>query len=342
MKSYISFKVLLLIAILLSCLFTASAYALTPEEENQRLVEGAKREGKLVFYTSMPTAEFMPIVNQFQKKYPFIKVEPFRGSAKDITTRILLESRMNEYRLDVLKTSGMPVALIQQQGLLARYISPEARFYPKESQDPEGYWTSIYYNDFVFGYNRKMVGPDDIPRTYEDLLLPKWKGKIGLSPEQYEWFANMLKIFGKEKGLNYMRRLAAQKLQYRKGNSLQAQLVAAGEYPLAMVYGYKLEQMKDDGAPVERANLTPMICSLQPIAIAAHAPHPNAAKLYIDFVLSREQQEKIKAFHRIPGRTDIGTNPATLINIKRWVSDPKIVKDYKENVEEFNKTFLTK
>ena len=138
-------------------------------------------------------------------------------------------------------------------------------------------------------------------------MNPRWKGQIGLETEEYQWFYHLVQILGKEKGLDYMRRLAGQNLQMRKGHTLLAQLVAAGEMALAVVvYSNRVERMRMSGAPIDWVRFKgPTITAINAISIPEKAPHPNAAKLFVDFVLSREGQNLLRGLRRIPARPDV-------------------------------------
>lgn len=160
----------------------------------------------------------------------------------------------------------------------------------------------------VIGYNTKLVARDQAPKSWEDLLDPKWKGKIALDEENYSWYGAMTQKWGKEKTQRYMRGLAKQDIQLRSGQTLIAQLMAAGEFPVAMVLAHRIEKMKEQGAPVEWVTtLDPVTVSLHPIGVAAKAPHPNAAKLFIDFILSKEGQQLLLSIERTPARPGIDT-----------------------------------
>ena len=155
-------------------------------------------------------------------------------------------------------------------------------------------------------YNTKLVSPQDVPRSWNDLLQPRWKKKLGLDTKSFEWFGYMLKVMGQKNGLEYMQRLAEQNIQFTNGGrTLMAQLVAAGEMTMALVYREDVELLKDKGAPVDWVAFEPIIPSIHPIGINIYAPHPHAARLFIDFALSREGQEAWVRLYRVPSRPDV-------------------------------------
>lgn len=141
----------------------------------------------------------------------------------------------------------------------------------------------------MIAYNTKLVSKDHTPKSWDDLLDPRWKSKIPMDEEMYSWYTAMAVVWGREKAQRFMRALAKQHIQLRSGQSLIAQLMAAGEFQLGMALAHRIEKMKEQGAPVEWVTtLNPITVSLHPIAVATKAPHSNAAKLFIDFVLSKE------------------------------------------------------
>lgn len=312
--------------------------------EKERVVEGAKKEGRIVLYTGMDVEEADVFVGEFGKRYPFLKPEVFRSSGEKVLTRYLIESRANAYRADIFQTSIVQVYQLKKEGLLKKYISEEARVYPQGFRDREGYWNAFYLLTYVIGYNTNLVPPKTVPVSHEDLLNPKWKGLIGLETEEYQWFYHMQQIMGKEKGLDYMRRLAKQDLQMRKGHTLLAQLVAAGEVAMAVVvYANRVERMKSRGAPIDWVRSKgPTITAINAISIPEKAPHPNAAKLFVDFVLSKDGQHLLRDMRRIPARPDVLPDPPSLTKgLNLYPAHPEgMIENYNETVTEFDRIFM--
>ena len=229
--------------------------AFAADAERDRVLEGARKEGRLVLYAGMDTDEATLITNEFSKKYPFIKSEIFRSSGEKIQARFLVEHRANTHTADVFQASIIQVYQLKNLKLLARYVSEEAAGYRDGFKDPQGYWTALYQIPYVIGYNTQRVAPRDTPASYEDLLNPKWKSWIALETEEYQWFYHWMQILGRDKGLDFMKKFAGQNLQMRAGHTLLAQLVAAGEVALAtVVYSNRVERMKASGAPIGRAS----------------------------------------------------------------------------------------
>ena len=221
-------------------------------DEKAKLVEGAKKEGKLVWYTSTNVTESKPLLDDFEKQHPFVKGEIFRASGEKTLNRIVTEARAGRSEFDLVTISEVD-ALVEAK-MLQSYRSPEAKSFIPEFKDPNGHWTAVYINYATIGYNPKLVSEKEAPKQWEDLLDPKWRGKLSIDQEQYPWYGTLHKAWGRERAQKYMRALAKQNIQWRKGHTLIAQLMAAGEFPLGVVYAHRIEEMKQRGAPVEWVN----------------------------------------------------------------------------------------
>lgn len=287
--------------------FPDKALAASAEEKmHAKLIEGAKKEGKLVWYTTMAGDKGELIRKTFQEKYPFINAAMYRTGDQNLLNKIFAEVQAKRYLCDVVMITGIMGETLKKRGLFAKYPSPERKFYPEGLKEPEAYWTDVFLNLNVIGYNTKLVAAKEAPRTYEDLLSPRWKGKMGMDDKAFYWFANVLNLMGEKKGLDYMKRLANQNIQFRTGRTLIAQLVAAGESPVGIaLYNQKIEEMKANGAPIEWVAIEPVVPEIHPVGLFSYAPHPNAAMLFIDFILSRECQEMIANIFYIPSRSDV-------------------------------------
>jgi iron(III) transport system substrate-binding protein len=317
--------------------------AFAADAERDRVLEGARKEGRLVLYAGMDTDEATLITNEFSKKYPFIKSEIFRSSGEKIQARFLVEHRANMHTADVFQASIIQVYQLKNLKLLARYVSEEAAGYRDGFKDPQGYWTALYQIPYVIGYNTQRVAPRDTPASYEDLLNPKWKSWIALETEEYQWFYHWMQILGRDKGLDFMKKFAGQNLQMRAGHTLLAQLVAAGEVALAtVVYSNRVERMKASGAPIDWVRFKgPTITAINAIAIPEKAPHANTAKLFVDFTLSKEGQNLLRGLRRIPARPDVLPDPPTLTQgLQLYPARPEgMIENYNDTVARFNEIF---
>jgi iron(III) transport system substrate-binding protein len=277
------------------------------------LIEAAKREAELVYYASMNLSEANAIISEFEKRYPFIKVKLNRTGSEKLLAKVMTEYRVKKLPADIIQTVEFSMHLFNRGGVLAQYIPQSNSQYPSEFKE-EGFWTTVYYNPYVVAYNTKLVPRQMVPKRYEDLLDPKWKGKMMIEGTKADWFAGILQIMGQERGLQYMRDLAKQQPSPREGHELLAQLVAAGEglmdvnIPIASV-----ERMKERGAPIDWTAVGAAPAIMVGVGLSSQASHPNAARLFIEFVLSREGQRLMRTPGRLVARADLAPEQADLI-----------------------------
>lgn len=311
----------------LSTLFWLSGTCVGAAREE--LIEGAKKEGEVVFYASMDIEQANALTAKFEERYPFLKVKLNRAGSEKLLTKVLTEARAKKYLVDAIQTVGFSMRTLGKQGILGYYLSPENRFYPKEFKE-EGYWITARYNPYVVATNTKLVQRGSLPKNYEDLLNPQWRGKMMMEETKVDWFAGMLQIMGKEKGLKYMRDLARQDIMPRVGHNLISQLVATGEAQLAInIAAPAVEALTKKGAPIDWIALGPVPAIMIGIGMASKAPHPNAAKLFLDFVLSQEGQKQLQQHYPWLARAGFTQERA----IKVVPVDPALA----ENINEYAK-----
>ncbi len=300
---------LLTIIFSVSFLFPSGGAAAPAQTEDQRmaeLTEGAKKEGKVLWYSALTVEENNRLLKRFHDKYPYIETALYRSNEQNILNRILVEAQAKRHLCDVTMVTGIVGETLKKRGLLAEYLSPQRKFYPEGLKDPAGFWTDLTMSLNVVGYNTKLVPPGEAPKTWQDLLNPKWKRRMGMDDKAFYWFANMLKVMGEEKGLEYMKKLSQQDILFRTGRTLNAQILAAGEVSIGIaLYNHRFEEMKPKGAPIEWVPIEPVVPEIHPLGVSSHAPHPHAARLLVDFLLSREGQEMIASFYKIPSRIDV-------------------------------------
>jgi iron(III) transport system substrate-binding protein len=298
--------VLIYLITALSLVFCGGAHA-----QSDALIAGAKQEKEVVWYTTTSAGDNQAIVAGFSKKYPFIKVQVLRSTGEKLRQRVLTEIAAGQYLSDVLSVSSMEMGLLKSKNLLQPYDAPEAVNYPAVAKDKT--FTAIYARNFVLGYNTAMIGEKDRPKDWPDLLDPKWKGKFGLDEEEFEWYGTLIEYWGRERGSKFMNALAAQQPTLRRGHNLLAQLMAAGEFPIAIVFPFEIEQLKRRGAQVDWSSSSdPIVTSINVVAHTVKAPHPNAAKVLINYILSEEGQTIIKNVSRVPIRPGIKPTVAKL------------------------------
>jgi iron(III) transport system substrate-binding protein len=299
-------------------------YLYQGRDREQYLLENAKREGTVVLYTSMNTKDSEPLVAVFQKKYG-IKVSLWRDHNEKVMERALAEARAGKFSVDVIETQGNEMERLSRAHIFERFYSPHFRDIPPQAFSKNGYYVADRINFFVVAYNTKLVKESDVPNTYEDLLDPKWAGKITIEPTDVDWFASVAKAMCEQYGISYFRKLADTKPQMRAGHTEIADLIAKGEIPLAITaYNHSVERLSTKGAPVRWKALSPTFGRPAGIGVAGRAPHPHAAMLLADFVLSREGQQIIKDRNRVPSSTAIDTQ---LNKFPYEMIDPMVVLD---------------
>ena len=269
-------------------------------DREQRVVAQARKEGTLALYSTMTLEDATPLLAAFQKKYG-IKVRMWRAVNQKLVQRALAEARAGQHAVDAFEGSGPGLEILHQEGLLEKFYSPAFADIPREAFPRHGYYAPDNLLFTVMGYNTKLVKPGEVPATYEDLLAPKWRGKLGIESSNVAWFAAVVKAMGEKRGIAYFERLAAMQPQVRSGHTLMTELVAAGEIPIALtLYNQAVDKLKEKGAPIDWKPLSPAFGRADGIAMAKHASHPHAALLFADFVLSPEGQRIIKQRNRVP------------------------------------------
>ena len=341
MKEEAIVKVFKVFVVLLTAIFLIPVTSWAQGSPDPKLIKGAKREGRLIYYTTMTLSQSKEVVDAFQEKYPFIKAVLFRTGGGPMLNKILTEARAGRHVWDVLSARGEVVLPLKAKKLLAAYRSPEAKMIPADLVDKRGYWTAYYVNPYALGYNTNVVKKADVPKTYEELLHPKWKGgKISIDTEAFGLLSGLIKAWGKEKAVSYFKRLAAQEPVPMRGNTNRTQLVMAGEFPLIIAYAPTIQRQTSRGAPIDWIPLEPVVVQVNPMMLSSKGAHPNAAKLFIDFVLSKEGQERISRFRRIPVRKDVDPDPPRLFKgYTRIVVSPEGYKNFREVVKIYQKIF---
>ncbi len=277
---------------------------LPPLERQKRLEEGARREGSFVHYSVSNAELISAYIKAFTNKYPFIKADFWRGSGNQLVFRTLMEHRAGKLTADVISVGTENVIALKKAGLYARYHSPEAQFYPPEQYDKDGYFYSDSLGLATIAYNQKLVRKEEAPKGYTDLLDSKWKGSLTIDLEPERMLMAWLLAWGEPKTREFVQKLLANGTTVRRGHTVQAQLLCAGEFKIAVeIYPDAILRMKQKGCPatIVFADPTPAVVGGN-YAIYAHASHPNAAALFIDFALSAEGSKILAATGRVHRR----------------------------------------
>jgi iron(III) transport system substrate-binding protein len=294
-------------------------------------IEAAKKEGGLVFYTTMDIQNSKPLLDTFNKKYPFIRADLVRLGGTAMVSRIMTEAQAGANKFDVAVGISPSFTPMRERNLIAPYISPEFANLYDDLYDPKGYWSTVYLNTLVLGYNSKVISRNDLPKTYDDLLKPQYKQKFIIDIENYDVFVALSQEWGQEKAIAYFKRLAKQEPVFLRGNTNRANFVSVGERSMTFVYAQVIERMKQTGAPVDWIPLEPVAVELNIAMLSAKATHPNAARLFVDYLISKDGQEFLKTFRRIGPRKDVKPDPAKLFEgFRRRVVPPDAYKNLRE------------
>jgi iron(III) transport system substrate-binding protein len=306
-------------------------------QSTKEILDGAKKDGQLVFYAGIPVPDAQAILAAFEKKYPFIKTTFYRSTGPALVARIQTEQRAGQAVWDVMNSTGFEPSVLVEQGYFGKYESPERKYFPEGHKDNEGFWATMYTSPNLMSYNTRLVSPKDLPKDYADVLDPKWKGKLGLDSSDFEWYANLKKVWGSEKARNFLDGLRKQDVRLLQGRTLLTELLGTGEFAIVVNnYLQNVVEAKRKGNAVEFLALDPVIAGSGLVGINKTAPHPGAARLFVDYVLSKEGQELIVKTDRSSVRKDVAGNPLDLVkNVRVVASDLNLGKNYVETRDEY-------
>ena len=311
---------------------TAAEIALYQGRDRELLlIEGARKEGQVLFYNS--NTWLSTVAQEFEKKYPFIKVSVWRSDSKNIVKRVMEEYASGRFLADVVETTDASLAILQRKGIFQEYYSPEAAAYSDEVKE-KGKNGLYYLADreiyIGLGFNTRLIPPADAPKTYKDLLDPKWKGKMSLTNTDtgIRWIGNAETGMGRD----YLEKLSRQEIKVQNiAAAALAGLIISGEVPLSpTIFNSNIHTAKETGAPVEWRPLEPVIANVGSSGITSKPPHPHAALLFLDYLHSKEGQKVVMKGGLGSPREDVGS------------LEQKFKKIYFENrysLEEFEKKF---
>jgi iron(III) transport system substrate-binding protein len=313
----------------------AAVMKLQGEARIKALAEGAKREGELMVYHSTQTEDLKPVFDAFTRKYGVV-VRDWRSSSENIVQRVVRESRAGKFEVDFIENNSPEMEALRREKMLRPMDSAHfADMRPGTLPAHREFATSTM-DVFVAAYNTEKVKASELPKTYQDLLDPKWKGRLGIEAEDHAWMGTLLQEVGPEKGEKLFRDIVGGNgISVRKGHTLLANLVASGEVPLGLtVYHYKPAQMKAKGGNIDWFVIPPAIAQLHAVAVHVKAPHPHAAALLFDFFLG-EGQAILASRNFVPSSSKVpsplGNTPIRYIDaaeaIDRQVQWQKLFED---------------
>jgi len=291
-------------------------------DRTQKLVAAAQKEGTFTLYTSIAEKDLPALIGPFEKKYN-IKIKVWRAGSDKVLQRTVTESNAKRYEVDAIHISAPEMEALHLEKILQPVTSPFYKDLLAGTVPAHREWVATLLTVFVQAYNTGQVKKEDLPKSYEDLLNPKWKGKLGIETEDYDWFAAVVTNMGEAKGVKLFQDIvAANGISVRKGHSLLNNMVTSGEVPLALtVYNYMPEAAKKKGAPIDWFALEPAIARANGIGIARRAPNPNAALLFHDYMLSVEGQKILASMDYVPTNTAV---ESPLKNMKLKIIDPAV------------------
>jgi iron(III) transport system substrate-binding protein len=280
---------------------------LPANERQARLEKGAKQEGSVVWYAAMNRNELSELKVAFEAEYPFITLELVAGRSRDLVSRALTENRAGKIIGDVINANSLYLDTLVKAKAVSAYRTPYRKFLRDGFYDEQGFFNGIYSTPLVFAYHTKWIPSKEAPQTIEDLLQPKWKGKLAIDENSYDWLMPILDYYGEEKGKEIAGKLGDQKLIIGKGQSLMGQLLAAGEFPINVATYHNVAfSLKKQGAPVDYVLPKPFVPVKPAISIylTSNPSHPHAAALFIDFLLTKKLQDQGATYGRWGSRRD--------------------------------------
>jgi iron(III) transport system substrate-binding protein len=306
----------------------------TDAGRQQRLVDGAKKEGSLLFYTTTPSEYVNQLIAPFEEKYG-IKVNVWRARSELILERTLNEARAGKSAADVIASIAPPMEALRRENLLQEVISPYQKDLIPSAAPAHHQWVSTLQYVLVQAYNTDKIKKSELPRTYRDLLAPQWKGKLGIEGSDHEWITAVIDDMGEAEGEEFFRKLVAGNgLSIRSGHPLLTNLVASGEVPLALtVYQYSAAQAKAKGAPIDWFAIEPAVTIADAMGIPKKAPHPYAALLFYDYMISPDAQRILAKIGYFATNTQIAS---PLGDVKLKILNPgKLLDDQVKSYQRF-------
>lgn len=264
-------------------------------DRTERLVAGAKKEGSVAVYSSMTVGDMKVVAAGFERRYG-VRVLPWRASSESILQRAMIEHRAGRYEVDAIETSATEMETLHREKMLQEVKSPHLADIVPGALRPHREWVGDRFNVIAAGYNTNLVRKEDVPKSYTDLLDPRWRGRLGIEADDAVWFGALANAMGEAETVDLFRAIMRiNGMSVRKGHTLLANLVISGEVPFALtLYHYKAKQLKRDGAPLEWYVLPPGFARFLGLGVLRRAPHPHAAVLFMDFMLYEAQQLLVK------------------------------------------------
>jgi iron(III) transport system substrate-binding protein len=285
-----------------------------------RIVAAAKKEGTLTLYTTIAEKDLPTLIKPFETRYG-IKVNVWRAGTDKVLQRTVAEAKANRREVDAVHFGSPEMEALSREKVLMPVNSPVYRDLVPGSVPKHQEWAATLLSVWVQAYNTNLIKKADLPKTYQDLLDPKWKGKLGIESKNQDWFESVIQITGGgDKGLKFFQDLVARNgISPRSGHTLLTNMVVSGEVPMALtVYNYMPEQAKKKGAPIDWFALEPAIARSNAVGVARQAPHPAAALLFHEYMLT-EAQQLMSGIDYVPTNTKVAS---PLKGVRIQITDP--------------------
>jgi iron(III) transport system substrate-binding protein len=289
-------------------------------------------------YTSMADKDVRRLASEFERRHG-VKVNLWRSGKNRVLQRVLSEAQAGRHEVDVIHNPSPEMEALHRERLLKRMDSPRFADLIPQAVAAHREWAGPRVYIFVQAYNTSRVKPEELPRTYQDLLAPRWRGRIAIEGKEQEWFYTLVQAMGEAQGLAYFRQLAANGLQVRLGNALLTNLVVAGDVPFALtLYNYLPEQQRRAGAPIDWIALAPTIAATDAVGVATQAPHPKEAALFYEFMLGEGQALMAEMGHVISDRRNAELRRFEL----KFIDPAAVIQDYDHWTKIFEDTIYNR
>ncbi|MBI4491162.1 MAG: extracellular solute-binding protein [Deltaproteobacteria bacterium] len=332
----------LLLALLGTAIFWQPVFAPPRSVLDMQLVEGAKKEQKLVLYITIDLPQTIQVVHDFVQKYPFLGFELHPLEAETLVKTVQNEARSGMFKWDVLIGGGGLFQPLLDEKLVVSYYSPQREAVSDALNDSEGYWSGYYINPYVLGYNTTLVKEEEIPKSYDELLDPRWKGnRIAIDSTAHGLLRGLAAAWGEDKAVTYLKRLADQQPVMAGASITAVDSMHTGNVSMVIarapvIQGYK----KKLGSSIDWVSLEPIIAQIDAVMLSAQFPHPNAGRLFVDFALSKEGQSTLAGVQQIPVRRDMEPRSKPVFRGHKWfVERPDKHVNFYQTVRLFREIF---
>ncbi len=331
----------MLLALLGTAIFWQPVFARPRSVLDMQLVEGAKQEQKLVLYITIDLPQTIQVVHDFVQKYPFLGFELHPLEADTLVKKVQSEARSGMSNWDILIGGGLFQPLLDEK-LVVSYYSPQREAISDALNDSEGFWSGYYINPYVLGYSTTLVNEEEIPKSYDELLEPRWKGnRIAIDSTAHGLLRGLAAAWGEDKAVAYLKRLADQQPVMARASITAVDSLHTGNVAMVIarapvIQGYK----KKLQSPIDWVSLEPTVAQLDAVMLSAQSPRPNAARLFVDFVLSKEGQSALAGVQQIPVRRDMEPRSKPLFEGHQWfVERPDKHVNFHKTVRLFREIF---